>query len=240
MIRKLHLILIFFILSISGLFAQEKVDFSVDDNLLSINIYNLKANCCSGFVPDFHVNFASGLITVTIIDTTLQKCRCDCNYDININIGPVPQGKYAVVLYRDDLARFSYSKDKRISLGRKDISVYDPTPKAPISIEFRQSTCKSSSKYLSADESLKGNVEIYPNPSSGAVSIKFNLQDDCDASIKIMNFLGKELNFTKLKGLKSGTNMAHIDISDIPPGMYLGKIQTSNGQLINFKLMWSK
>jgi hypothetical protein len=240
MLLKLQTIILFFLLSLLSLSAQEKVDFSVDDNLLSVNVYNLKANCCSGFVSDFHVNFASGLITITLTDTTIQKCRCDCNYDLNINIGPVSQGKYSVVVYRDDLVRFSYPKDKRTILGKKDVSVYDPHPKAPISLEFRQSACKSSTKYAVADETLKDNVEVFANPSSGAVSIKFNLKENSDAEIKIINFLGKELSSTKLSGLKIGTNLVHIDISDIPPGMYLGKIQTSRGQFINFKLMWSK
>lgn len=236
-------LLVLIILAINlvyGISSQEKVDIQVDDNLLSVTISNLNANCCSGFVPDYHMNFASGLITITLTDTTIQKCKCNCKYDININIGPISQGKYTVLVIREDLARYSYPKDKRIQLERKDISVYDPHPKSPISMDFRQSACKSLIQNISSEVPLKGGVEIFANPSSNSVALQFHIKENSDATIKIMNFLGKVINESKHPNLKSGNIMVNLDMKEIPPGMYLGKIQTSRGQFLNFKLMWSK
>jgi hypothetical protein len=107
-------------------------------------------------------------------------------------------------------------------------------------MEFRQSICKTASHSDFGDEQLKGGVELYPNPSAGAVSIKFNLKESSDVTIKLLNFIGKEIDEVKYPELKSGTNLVHLNLTNIPQGMYIGKIISSSGQLINFKLMWSK
>ncbi|MBX3044536.1 MAG: T9SS type A sorting domain-containing protein [Candidatus Kapabacteria bacterium] len=238
--KRLLLIFILLIFRFSVINAQEKIECDVDDNLLSVSIKNITANCCSGFDSDFHINYSSSLITITLTDTTLQKCRCECNFDLSVNIGPVPQGKYTVVVVREDLAKYGFIRDKKTQLSKKDILVYDPHPKSAIVMDFRQSQCKNTPVNLPENEPIKGEIEIFPNPSAGAVSLKFNLKEHSDVSVKILNFLGKDVNEISFKSLKAGTNLLHLDLTKIPPGMYLGKVISSTGQIINFKLIWSK
>jgi hypothetical protein len=240
MVLRLLLSFLIFLTTLSALVAQEKIDYLVDDNLLSVTVNDMSANCCSGFIADYHINYSSGHITITLSDTTLQKCRCTCNFDLTVNIGPLPQGKYTVSVFRDDLAKYSFAKEKKTQLGKKDIFVYDPHPKSPLVMDFRQSLCKNTSQSPVTDEVVKGGIEIFPNPSAGAVSLKFNLRDNSDVSVKVLNFLGKEVREMKFRGMKTGTNLLHLDLTDLPPGMYLCKIYSSTGQMINFKLMWSK
>ncbi len=221
-------------------YSDEKIDYIIDDNLLTINISNLNANCCSAYSIDYHINYNNGLITFTLSDTTTQKCRCNCNYDFQINLGPLPQGKYTIQILKEELTKFNYSKDKRMNLGRKEISINSPHPKSPLQLEFKQSTCKNSSETQSNDEYLKDGIEVFSNSTIGSVSIKFNIKETENINIKILNFLGKELEDYKFKNIRSGTNTVHLDLSDKPPGMYIGKILNSTGLLYRFKLIWSK
>ncbi|MDT3741201.1 MAG: T9SS type A sorting domain-containing protein [Candidatus Kapabacteria bacterium] len=237
---RLISIIIFLVTLTVTLQSQEKVDYYVDDNLLSVKIYDLNANCCSGFITDYHINYSSGIITITITDTTVQKCRCNCNFDMSVNIGPLQQGKYTVNVFREDFMKYGYPRDKKMFLGRKEVSVYDPSPKSPLTMDFRQSTCKNTSLNPADDEVIRGGIEIFPNPAAGAVSLKFNLKDNSDVSIKILNFLGKEIDNYKFKNLKSGTNLLHLNITELQPGIYIGKLFSSTGQSLTFKLMWSK
>ena len=52
--------------------------------------------------------------------------------------------------------------------------------------------------------------------------------------------LGKEIDNYKFKNLKSGTNLLHLNITELQPGIYIGKLFSSTGQSLTFKLMWSK
>jgi hypothetical protein len=228
------------VLTYSITLADEKIEYLVDDNLLTVNISNLNANCCSGFTIDYHINYNNGVITFTLTDTTIQKCRCTCNFDFSIKLGPLPQGKYTIQLNREDLAKYSYSRDKKFSLGRKDVYIDDPHPKSPLILEFKQSPCKNSSEIQASDESIKGGIEIFSNPAAGAVSVRFNLKESGNVNLKVLNFLGKELNDFKFKNLRNGTNTIHLDLSDLPPGMYIGKVMSGGGLLYRFKLVWSK
>lgn len=240
MIYKLLYLFLFFFLIHSTFYSQEKIEYKVDDNLLSVTISDLNANCCSGFDADYHINYNTATITISIEDTTTQKCRCNCNFDLTVNIGPIPIGKYTIVIVKQESVQYGYNKDKRITLGRKDFSIYDPHPKAPIILDFRQSPCKVSSVKLSQDENIRGGIELFPNPAAGSLSLKFNLKDNSDASFSILNFLGKEVFNYKQKNLKSGTNLVQLPLNDLPSGIYIGKVISSRGQIITFKLMWSK
>lgn len=221
-------------------YSQEKIEYFVDDNLLTVSLIDINANCCAGFLADYHINYSGNVITVSVADTSSEKCRCVCDYDLTINIGPLPQGKYNVVVIKEESVKYAYPRDRKFTLGRKDVSIYAPHPKSPLTMEFRQSICKTASHSDFGDEQLKGGVELYPNPSAGAVSIKFNLKESSDVTIKLLNFIGKEIDEVKYPELKSGTNLVHLNLTNIPQGMYIGKIISSSGQMINFKLMWSK
>jgi hypothetical protein len=229
-----------FLLCITSASSQEKIEYQIDDNLLSVTIIDLNANCCSDFIADYHINYSNNLITLILTDTSEQKCRCNCNFDLSFKLGPLPQGKYTVSIIKEEYVKNGFNKDRKINLGKKDISVYDPHPKSALSMDFNQSVCKNTSISQPEDEVIPGGIVIFPNPSSGVVSIKFNLKSNSDVKLEILNFLGKSLNDFKFKGLKSGTNVVHLTLNELLPGMYIGKVIANNGQTYTFKLMWSK
>src|SRR5690606_26014262 len=71
---------------------------------------------------------------------------------------------------------------------------------------------------LNLEENLAENVNIYPNPSSGNVSIRFlNLPED-GADIHIFDISGKQIFNRKVK-----TNIEVINIENFPAGVYFIK-----------------
>jgi len=219
--------------------SEEKIEYNIDDNLLTVNINNLSTNCCSGYLVDYYINNSNNTITFNIIDTTAQKCKCNCNIDLKLSLGPIAQGKYNINIFKEELVRYGYPKDRKINLSKREMYVYDPHPKSPLILEFQQSACKNTNENQN-DDLLKSGVEIFPNPASSSVSVRFAIKEQSNITIKILNFLGKEINEYKFKNLRAGTNTLHLDLSDLQPGIYIGKIIGNSGQNLNFKLSWSK
>jgi DNA-binding protein YbaB len=65
----------------------------------------------------------------------------------------------------------------------------------------------------------KGEVAIYPNPTSGKLSIRFQSEQNSNANLRIYNVLGstvKEFATT----IDKGDNLLDLDLSDLPNGTY--------------------
>lgn len=83
-----------------------------------------------------------------------------------------------------------------------------------------------SSEMLSNKEYKTIDFSIYPNPASEFINVKLNNQSNENAQIRIYNNLGK---LCKTKNIKS--NQEKIDIQNLTRGIYLIKLETSNGTI---------
>lgn len=239
--RKFYGLLVFLISILSsGLYSQDKIDIKINENLVNVKLINFNANCCSKFTMDFSVNNNNNQIYLTIRDTSSQKCKCMCNFDLESNISQIPEGNYTIFIFLEELIQYGYPKDSKKLLTKREVSVIDNFSKSPLSYDFKQSTCKTGTDVALVQPSTKDFLEIFPNPSASNVTLKFNLKSKADITFKLLNFLGKEVFSTERKDLTSGFHSVQININDLPPGLYLGKMSASNGQSQSLKLMWSK
>lgn len=83
-------------------------------------------------------------------------------------------------------------------------------------------------------EEIEESINAYPNPTSGEFVLSYTSKTDEDATVVIINLLGKEMhkenyNFNK------GENNLQLDLSTYPKGMYYVKIIGQNKQL-GFKI----
>lgn len=71
-------------------------------------------------------------------------------------------------------------------------------------------------------------LEIYPNPSSGLLKIKYTLKNEGDAEIIIYDVIGVRKKSTMLQNCLSGTYQKRIDLGDIPSGIYFLVLKQNN------------
>ncbi|MDO9001050.1 MAG: T9SS type A sorting domain-containing protein [Bacteroidota bacterium] len=70
-------------------------------------------------------------------------------------------------------------------------------------------------------------VSIFPNPSMGVFSINYNLSNNTEVSIKIIDVLGREIFIPENSTQSSGQYKKEIDV-DLPSGMYNVVLKTGN------------
>ena len=76
---------------------------------------------------------------------------------------------------------------------------------------------------------------FFPNPSNGEFTLKFELEDEGDVLIRIVNFDGKLIYNEKLKNF-FGQYDKKIDIKDQPSGTYFLNVE-QNGKMSTSKLL---
>lgn len=240
MIKKILLIFCVLILTLNAGKAAESVNVLVDDNLVTIKISDVYANCCSSFQPEFSIS--GNTVVLLYRDTSSQKCRCMCNYDLSYAISQIPKGDYNLVVNREELKRYGYPDDAVVNISKTKFKVEKDHSKNPLGYDFRQSPCKSSSpeQHKRSTREVRQEVEVFPNPANSVVTIKFDLRTDSDVSIKITNILGKEILAINKSNLQEGLQTISFDVSELPAGIYIGKITSSEGQINSFKMLWSK
>ena len=72
-------------------------------------------------------------------------------------------------------------------------------------------------------------LQVYPNPVNNVLSVSF-VADSPDASLSIINELGQVINRIQLKTNSGQIQNQNIDLSNIPSGIYMIKIDTSNNR----------
>ncbi|MEP7170276.1 MAG: T9SS type A sorting domain-containing protein, partial [Bacteroidota bacterium] len=73
--------------------------------------------------------------------------------------------------------------------------------------------------------------EIYPNPTNGTVTLKFNSKENQNCSLILTDITGRELMREQLTATE-GKNEHTIDVSSLVNGVYLIKLKTIDGKIV--------
>lgn len=79
------------------------------------------------------------------------------------------------------------------------------------------------------DISYFNEVNLYPNPAKGNLTLKINTQLAADANVVITNLLGQQVMASKSATLSLGNNEISFDVSALNSGIYLMSITTEAG-----------
>lgn len=71
------------------------------------------------------------------------------------------------------------------------------------------------------------NIAVYPNPVKTTANVTFELDENAEATISIIDAAGKQVSATQTQGFK-GDNLKNLDMSKLPSGNYTIKVQTAN------------
>ncbi len=220
--------------------SDDKIEVIHDDNNIVIYDKNAHLNCNTKIIDE--VQIQNNTIRIIQIDTSSTKSFCECNFDLIHTLHNIPNGKFKIEIFRDELKKYGYTQDKRYLVSTSEVEISDNNGKSGFYYEFRQSSCKNSQKTSTNSnlqfESIK--LEVFPNPVKNELSIKFYTFTNLNAKFVIYNLIGKEIFSYEIKNLEEGLQTWNLNIPNIPQGIYLGKIILSNGKFETVKIVWSK
>ncbi len=88
------------------------------------------------------------------------------------------------------------------------------------------------SQPVSTTELKKGEMAVYPNPSSNVINISLKSNTGGEHELNILSLDGKVIQTGKLN-LLNGNNVQSVDVSAIPSGCYIIKIQNDKSYYVN-------
>ena len=84
--------------------------------------------------------------------------------------------------------------------------------------------------YISGIDEPKNELilsRVFPNPSSNFVNLEFNSPTDAQIELVLINLQGKEIQRSS-RSLVNGDNQLRVDVSSLPEGVYLLRVQSGN------------
>lgn len=79
------------------------------------------------------------------------------------------------------------------------------------------------------ENNLIAGVNVFPNPSNSVVNVEFEVQNQENVTVSIMNTVGQMVSSNNL-GSVSGVQATQMDVSSLESGMYIVRIKTANGE----------
>jgi hypothetical protein len=86
---------------------------------------------------------------------------------------------------------------------------------------------------VSTEELKKNSFSIYPNPTTGQLTIQFGSALEQDISLKVLDILGKELNNGFIQKGSSSHNFSIVEMA----GIYIIQLTDSNGNMSQRKVI---
>jgi len=186
--------------------------YTADNDSATYTIVGGAANGCDSIVTldltiktvDITVNVADPTITANAIGATYQWLDCDSNY---------------VLIPGETAASFMAMSNGSYAVEVSQNGCVDTSICSPIS------TIVGVKKVLDLE-----NVVVFPNPTTGQVTIDFDIL--VDASIRVLALTGQIVYEKEIKD----TSVGQLDLSQQPSGVYFMEISTSE-EYLQYKLI---
>lgn len=110
-----------------------------------------------------------------------------------------------------------------------------------ISLQLCETNCSSAPSPSNIDDNLivpSASVNVYPNPIQDIATVEFQLENNAELNLSIMNILGQVV-YTELVKATSGKNKMSVDLSNLKDGVYLVQMNINN-ETITKKITLSK
>ncbi len=200
-------------------------------------------NTLSGVAIDFPSNFSSGLITVNGVNScgngiarTLtvygapalpgpvsgNAAPCANGFETYSTAGSSGATSYnwTVPAGATILSTLPYGTSILVQLGSTGGSVKVAAVNDCGSSAFRSFPVTISCRMSQVEESAGGNVNVFPNPTNGNISISFNASADEHVSMNVTDLTGR-IVMTEQFTATSGLNVHDADLSKLAKGVYL-------------------
>lgn len=108
-----------------------------------------------------------------------------------------------------------------------------------IDFKLKNSVQTNVKNYFSESGKLKvGDIEIYPNPTSNEINLRFNLvEEKNDVNVKVVNYNGQVLS-TIFNGNKdNGNHTLNYSLTSFASGVYFVIISINNENIVSHKII---
>ena len=122
---------------------------------------------------------------------------------------------------KDTIAIFYYNST---GIDAKVFKIYDPVSQLVVKA-FKCRYANPNYSGIDEDSITTSYLHIYPNPALENVNIEYTLSNAQDADIAIYDLMGRQVKNIFYAKLPEGKHTEEINIQDLPPAMYIVKLQ---------------
>jgi hypothetical protein len=88
---------------------------------------------------------------------------------------------------------------------------------------------------ITANTTPAMDLQLFPNPATNVINLKFNLTDNSPASVTLSDLTGRIVRTVSSNKLNPGNNELCIPVDDLPDGMYIVRLQAP-GEIVTRKV----
>lgn len=202
-----------------------------------VYIYSWSSNP-SGFTATTKNPTVTPDVTTTYY-ITVKNGPCSATDSVTIVVNPIP-GKPTIAESGDSLMSSSstgnqWYKDGNLIPGAI-FQYFMPSDVGSYQVRVTVNGCSSeySEPYIILSNPLLTHktLTIYPNPTSGKVSIEYPEEDGVTYEVAVLNLVGNVIY--------SGKEIERLDLSNKLPGVYFIQVQSSRGDVVTKKILLVK
>jgi hypothetical protein len=148
-----------------------------------------------------------------------------------IKIGSLTNGNYQVDYFDPQAGTAFYSGGVYATVND---SITIPLPSFKKDIAFKVSaTTSSPTSILGHHSKPSDRIYLYPNPAGNEVKLEMYSLKECTGTISIYNTLGEQ-KLSQVVDLTEGPNLITLDISSLPPALYVIHIENKGKAKLRF------
>lgn len=186
---------------------------------------NVDSNCGSKY--DFLVTIGRDTVTVVERDTSTERMRCNCLFNLSVSVTNLDSGKHVAMVYRQLLKMYGYPSDTMYLVGSVEFTLSKVSILPYYSYLGYQSNCLSvpvgvARKELSQPE--VGGLSIHPNPFNPTTNFRFTIPDVRRVTLAVYDVLGREVALLVDAYLPTGEHVVRWDAGVFPSGIYFYRL----------------
>ena len=216
----------------------EEINIDIKNGEVIIEDNNIWANCAALYKTE--ITIEDKVIILTQTDTSVQKVRCMCYFDLTHTIRELPPGSYIVEIWRQELKKYNYPGDTLILIAKENIDVPPALQMPPVMLVTKQSECHGEVDVPNDYTRNIDEIQVNPMPVSSSMRLSFELKHEGDIKLYIYNMLGRKIKELSYGGFPSGDNTLYLNLNGLPTGIYLGKLLLPDKTIKSFKLIKNK
>ena len=88
-------------------------------------------------------------------------------------------------------------------------------------------SCPAGNNRITADAIAQWNINAYPNPTTGVISLAYSATEEGNMTVTLMDVAGRQV-YNNVANVVAGENTSTYDFSSLPKGIYMMNVKTAD------------